>query len=186
MWPPYQRNPHGLSLYCATCRKYEANIQPLKNFRRDWIASLTNQMTSNLIDHSTSDVYKAAMAKLKVECSRTRGATSTTIGRFLSSMDDTQQGIAKKFDVDRWLNRCNISFAISRVEECLELNFKYVDYQTLAHLSYSSCVCLTSVRATRAQRFLSVWVLINTSKSNHAITNWQSGPQISCCLQHRH
>ena len=34
MWPPYQRNPHGLSLYCAICRKYEANIQSLKNLER--------------------------------------------------------------------------------------------------------------------------------------------------------
>ena len=61
------------------------------------------------------------------------------------------------------MNRCNISFAISRVEDCLELNFKYVDYQTLAHLSYSSCACLTSVRAARVQRFLSVRVLISDS-----------------------
>ena len=65
--------------------------------------------------------------------------------------------------MDRCLNRCNISFVLSRVEDCLELNFKYVDYQTLAHLSYSSCVCLTSVRAARAQRFLSVRVLISDS-----------------------
>ena len=61
------------------------------------------------------------------------------------------------------MNRCNISFAISRVEDCLELHFKYVDYQTFAHLSYSSCVCLTSVRAARAQCFLSVRVLISDS-----------------------
>ena len=53
------------------------------------------------------------------------------------------------FSKDRCLNRCNISFAKSRVEDCLELNFKDAGYQTLAHLSYSSCVCLTSVHATR-------------------------------------
>ena len=35
---------------------------------------------------------------------------------------------------------CNVSFAESRVGDCLELNFKYVDYQSLAYLSYSSCV----------------------------------------------
>ena len=58
---------------------------------------------------------------------------------------------------------CNISYAISRVEDCFELNLKYIDYQTLVHLSYSSCVCLTSVPATRAQRFFSVGVLINAS-----------------------
>ena len=57
------------------------------------------------------------------------------------------------------LELINISSAISRVEDCLELNFKYAHHQTLAHLPYSSCVCLKSVRATRAQRFLSVRVL---------------------------
>ena len=67
------------------------------------------------------------------------------------------------FSKDRCLNRCNISFAISWVEDCLELNFKDIDYQTLAHLSYSSCVCWTSVHATRVQRFLSVRVLISAS-----------------------
>ena len=57
----------------------------------------------------------------------------------------------------------------STVEDCLEFNFKYVDYQTLAHLFYSSCVCWTSVRKTRAQRFLSVRVLIidSTWASTH-------------------
>ena len=63
------------------------------------------------------------------------------------------------------MNRCNISLAISRVEHCLELNFKYVDYQTLACLSYSSCVCLTSVHATRVQCFLCVRVLISASST---------------------
>ena len=29
-----------------------------------------------------------------------------------------------------------MSFAESQVEDFLELNFRYVDYQTLAHLSY--------------------------------------------------
>ena len=51
-----------------------------------------------------------------------------------------------------------MSFAKSRVEDCLELNFRYVDYQTLAYLSYSSYVCWISVRATRAKRFISVRV----------------------------
>ena len=33
---------------------------------------------------------------------------------------------------NRSLNGCNALFAESWVEECLELNFKHVDYQTLA------------------------------------------------------
>ena len=45
----------------------------------------TNQRTSNLIDHATSDAHKAVMAMLKVERSRVRGesaATSTMIRHF--------------------------------------------------------------------------------------------------------
>ena len=67
-----------VSLYCAICRKYEANIRSLKNFRRYWIMGSTNQRTSNLIDHTTRDVHKAAMAKLKVERSRARGESAAT------------------------------------------------------------------------------------------------------------
>ena len=61
------------------------------------------------------------------------------------------------------MNGCNVSFAVSQIEDCLELNFRYVDYQTLAHLSCSSCVYWISARATRAQRFLSVRESISAS-----------------------
>ena len=46
-----------------------------------------------------------------------------------------------------------ISFAESRVEDCLQLNF---NYQALAYPSYSFCVCWTSAHATKAQHFSSV------------------------------
>ena len=68
--------------------------------------------------------------------------------------------IIRPFSEDRCLNRCSVSFAKSRVEDCLELNFKY--YQTLAHLSYSSYVCWTSAHATRV-RFVSVRASISSS-----------------------
>jgi len=61
------------------------------------------------------------------------------------------------------LNGCNVSFAVSQIEDGLELNFRYVDYQTLAHLSCSSCVYWISARATRAQLFLSVRESISAS-----------------------
>ena len=47
------KGTHIVSLYCAICRKYQANIQLLKNFRRDWIVGSTNQRTSNLNDHDS-------------------------------------------------------------------------------------------------------------------------------------
>ena len=39
--------------------------------------------------------------------------------------------------LNRCLNGCNVSIAESQVEDCLRMNnFRYVDYQTLAYLSY--------------------------------------------------
>ena len=42
-----------------------------------------------------------------------------------------------------------MSFAESQVEDCSELNFRYVDYQTLAHLSYSSYICMRNESKSR-------------------------------------
>ena len=46
---------------------------------------------------------------------------------------------------ENWcLNGCNVSFAESRVEDYLELKFKYVDYQTLAQHPTLQLLCLLS------------------------------------------
>ena len=47
--------------------------------------------------------------------------------------DDTIYGYQTRllleiFPENRCLNRCNVLFAESWVEDCLELNFRYVDY----------------------------------------------------------
>ena len=74
--------------------------------------------------------------------------------------------LVESFFQGRCFNGSNISFAKSLVEECWELNFKCANYQTLAYLSYNSCVCWISARATRVQRFLSVRVSISASNFN--------------------
>ena len=50
------------------------------------------------------------------------------------------------FSENRCMNGCNVLLSEYRVEDCLELNFRYVDYQPLAHLSYSSYVCWRCVK----------------------------------------
>ena len=67
------------------------------------------------------------------------------------------------FSENRCMNGCNVLFAESRVEDCLELNFRYVDYQPLAHLSYSSYVRWRSVHETRVKCYSRVQVSINVS-----------------------
>ena len=59
------------------------------------------------------------------------------------------------------LEHSDVLFAESWVEDCLELNFRYVDYQPLALLSYSSYVCWRSVR--RVEHYLRVRVSIIVS-----------------------
>ena len=91
------KGTHMVSLYFAVCRKYKANILSLKNFRRDWLIGATNKRTSNLIDQATSDIHRASKWS-----NRERGGQSvptlTTIGRFLSLMDNKmQERMAKKF-----------------------------------------------------------------------------------------
>ena len=59
--------------------------------------------------------------------------------------DDTIHGYQTRpllefFSENRCLNGFNVLFAESWVEDCLELNFRYVDCQPLAHLSYSICL----------------------------------------------
>ena len=79
-----------VSLYCAICRKYKATIAQKLQERLD---HGFDKPENKQLDPSRyySDVHKAAMAKLKVERSRARGesaSTSTTVKRFLSSMDN--------------------------------------------------------------------------------------------------
>ena len=61
------------------------------------------------------------------------------------------------------IGACNILFAQFQVEDCLEMNVKYLDYQLLMYLSYSYYVCWRSVRATRVKCYLSVQVSVKFS-----------------------
>ena len=76
---------HVASLYCEVCPKYEPSIQLLCNFSQAWMTGSTNLKCSNVIDHATSDMHKAAMAKKKADCAKASGRSlvlSSPIGRY--------------------------------------------------------------------------------------------------------
>ena len=128
-----------------------------KNFRRDWIVGSTNQRTSNLIDHATSEVHKASMSKLKVERSRARGesaATSTTIGRLLSSMDDeTRERMAKKFDVCFMMAKESLPF--TKYPALLDLESRHgVDLGPAYHTPDSAKTFTSYIAKSRRQTFI--------------------------------
>ena len=55
------------------------------------------------------------------------------------------------FSEDKCLNSCKSLFVESQTEDCLELNFKYIDYETLAYLYHSSYVCWTSAHGVKQE-----------------------------------
>ena len=107
--------------------------------------------------HATSDVHKAAMAKLKVDRSRASGetaATSTTIGRLLSSMDDeTRERMAKMFDVCFMMAKESLPF--TKYPALLELESRHgVDLGPAYHRPDSAKTFTTYIAKSQHQAFL--------------------------------
>ena len=67
------------SLHCAVCKKYERSLESLKNFSNVWITGSANQV-SKMMDHATSDVHKAAIARLQADSMRARGGSAVLAG----------------------------------------------------------------------------------------------------------
>ena len=78
------------SFHCAVCKKYERGLESLKNFSKVWITGSANQKVSKVLDHASSDVNKAVMARLRADSVRARGGSAvlaSAIGHRLSTMD---------------------------------------------------------------------------------------------------
>ena len=58
-WLRCETNDNTLveKLWCHACRKYESSITGMKNFSSTWIKGSTNQKTSNVVDHATSEQH---------------------------------------------------------------------------------------------------------------------------------
>ena len=48
-------------LWCSACRPNEDKTVGMKNYSNVWLSGSKNHMSSNLLDHATSDQHKAAM-----------------------------------------------------------------------------------------------------------------------------
>ena len=82
------------------CKKYKSS---LKNFWRAWTSGSTNRKMSTVLDHATSEVHKAEMARLRAHRAKVSGGSAvltSTIGRSLSTLDhDTRSRMERKFDL---------------------------------------------------------------------------------------
>ena len=58
------------------------------------MTGLNDLKCSNVVDHATSDVHKAAMVQKKADCTKASGQSvvlSSLIGRCLANLDDETQ-----------------------------------------------------------------------------------------------
>ena len=90
-------------LFCAVCQRYEDKICGMKHFSRAWITGLSNQKTSNIVDHTKSDQHKAAMARFKVDQARSQNKPITSYSKFarcLSTLDKQNKvKLRRKFEI---------------------------------------------------------------------------------------
>ena len=88
--------------WCDICRKHETNICGLKHFSRAWIEGSTNQRTSNVLDHATSNQHEAAMVRYNRDRAKANNEpinSVSPIARCLLTIDlTTRARMNKKFD----------------------------------------------------------------------------------------
>ena len=103
------------SLHRAVCKKYKRSLESLKNFSKVWITRSANQKLSNVLDHASSNVHKATMARLRADSVRARGRSAvlaSAIGHRLSIMDsETRRRMGRKFELCFVMAKESIPFA---------------------------------------------------------------------------
>ncbi|KAL5491664.1 hypothetical protein EMCRGX_G016996, partial [Ephydatia muelleri] len=114
-------------LYCDVCKKYEANIQSLKNFTTTWITGSTNQKVSNVVDHASSDVHRAAMMRLRADHAKAKGQPATMVSPIVASLwqmdDKTRSRMRRKFDLCFVMAKESLPFA--KYPSLLELEARH-------------------------------------------------------------
>ena len=100
---------------CEVCTKYRSHLESMKNFSKTWVTGSTNLKVSNVIEHATSEVHKAAMTRMHSESAKARGESvvlQTPIGRSLCTLDDaTRLQVARRFDVAYVMAKESVPFA---------------------------------------------------------------------------
>lgn len=88
-------------LWCEMCKKHEDGITGMKNFCRVWISGSSNQKTSNIINHATSEQYHAVMSQVRADAARASNLLLTSyspIAQSLLVMDNAVKD-RMKFDI---------------------------------------------------------------------------------------
>ena len=144
-----KRYVRGFSLLRAVCKKYKSN---LKNFWRAWTSGSTNQKVSTVLDHATSAVHKAEMARLRAHRAKASGGSAvltSTIGRSLSTLDhDTRSQMERKFDLCFVMAKQSIDIPVAKYPALEERHAVDVGHAYGTPSSASLSLASFSVRAS--------------------------------------
>ena len=91
----------SISASAKHCHGFVVNLS--ETFLKVWITGSANQKVSNVLDHTSSNVHKATMARLRAVSVRARGRSAvlaSAIGHSLSMMDrETRARMGRKFEL---------------------------------------------------------------------------------------
>ena len=82
------------TLWCEVCTKHENVITGMKNISKAWISGLSNQKTSNVVDHTTGKQHCAAMVRVRADVARASNQPLTSYSPITCSllvMDEAMQ-----------------------------------------------------------------------------------------------
>ena len=98
-WLKYERDATNrdlvATLWCSVCRQYKDRLCSMKNYSDVWIKGLSNQCTSSVLDHVSSEQHKAAMSHFRAAQARAENepvATYAPKARCLLTLDDAEKG----------------------------------------------------------------------------------------------
>ena len=81
-------------LRCEACKKHDGAITGMKNFSKAWITGCSNQKTTNIFDHATSEQHRVAMLRVCADAASSSNQPVTSyspIARSLLVMDEAVQ-----------------------------------------------------------------------------------------------
>ena len=142
-----------------------------KNFSRAWIDGSTNQKTSNVVDHASSEQHKAVMALLRQEQAKNANEPLNSYRTIVHSLHNpsldpaVRERLKKKFDVSYLLAKENLPFTkYLSIHELLEwhgvkLGFliKRENQLTFSHATLQKVKDKNSIKSWLVQNFSVFW-----------------------------
>ena len=101
-------------LKCWVCAKYKNKIQGRKNFNDKWISRADSVRTTNVLDHTKSDMHIHAMNLLRRDQAQAQDSSIATYAPITQSLqvlsEDERKKLRVKFDIANFVATEQLAF----------------------------------------------------------------------------